>query len=168
MKPYEGSSTESRWESELPPGFPLQRIYKQALAEGRARRERRKKRQRRLVVGVFLLLAAVAMAASVNVRNRDEIDLVTRPGSTIPSQEAQDSPPLGRREVCAQDLTVRRQPSAGGVSGTLYRGETVEVDRYEAGPDGPYTYAHGLAKGRAVSGAGWVVSKFLGPCAPTP
>ena len=54
-----------------------------------------------------------------------------------------------RKTVCAQDLYVREQPM-GRVIGTLYAGQTIDVERYSAGG-----WAYGLAYGH-VDAHGWV------------
>jgi hypothetical protein len=54
-----------------------------------------------------------------------------------------------RKTVCAQDLYVREQPM-GRVIGTLYYGQTFDVERYsESG------WAYGMAYGH-VNAHGWV------------
>lgn len=72
------------------------------------------------------------------------------------------SPPTGQRTVCARDLILRDSPGqAMGGEPELLRGETIEIDRFEEGPEGPYMYAHGTSRGREARGEGWVTEKYL-------
>jgi hypothetical protein len=57
---------------------------------------------------------------------------------------------LTRRTVCAQSLYVRSAP-AGATTGTLFYGNTFDVDRYSPSGDWVYGYAYGH-----VNGWGWV------------
>jgi hypothetical protein len=54
-----------------------------------------------------------------------------------------------RETVCAQNLYVREQP-LGRVIGTLYTGQTIDVERYSASG-----WAYGMAYGH-VDAHGWV------------
>ena len=54
-----------------------------------------------------------------------------------------------RKTVCAQDLYVREQPM-GRVIGTLYYGQSIDVERYSASG-----WAYGMAYGH-VNAHGWV------------
>lgn len=65
---------------------------------------------------------------------------------SVPSASA------SRLTVCAQSLYVRDAP-AGIVRGTLYYGQTMEVDGYSSSG----TYAHGFAYGY-VNKWGWVLN----------
>jgi hypothetical protein len=60
-----------------------------------------------------------------------------------------------RRTVCAQNLYVRAEP-AGIVIGTLYYGQSMEVDRYSSSG----TYAHGFAYGY-VNKWGWSLNGYF-------
>jgi len=79
-------------------------------------------------------------------------------------KDGSGSPPTGRRTVCAKDLYLRDSPGPRrGGEPELERGETIEVDRYVKGPEGPHMYAHGTAQGRDAQGEGWVGEKYLCP-----
>jgi hypothetical protein len=61
---------------------------------------------------------------------------------------------LTRRTVCAQDLYVRDGP-AGIVIGTLFYGETFDVDRYSPSGQWVYGYAWGHANKWGWVQNGW-------------
>jgi len=72
------------------------------------------------------------------------------------------SPASGQRTVCARDLILRDAPGpTRGGDPRLYRGETIEIDRFAEGPEGPHMYAHGTSQGREARGEGWVTEKYL-------
>lgn len=62
---------------------------------------------------------------------------------------APDAVAAERKTVCAQDLYVREQPM-GRVIGTLYYGQSIDVERYSASG-----WAYGMAYGH-VNARGWV------------
>jgi hypothetical protein len=74
----------------------------------------------------------------------------------------ENAPSTGPRTVCARDVIVRHEPAkAVGDEHQLRFGEAFEVERYAQGPNGPYDYAGGVARGRDARGRGWVAAKYL-------
>ncbi len=64
-------------------------------------------------------------------------------------------PNLTRMHVCAENLYVR-ESAAGRAIGTLFNGDTFDVERYS--PSGEWAY--GMAYGH-VNQHGWVMSAYL-------
>jgi hypothetical protein len=89
--------------------------------------------------------------------------LVTGMLTAAPAMAASEShaapavvrPTLTRMHVCAQDLYVR-ESAAGRAIGTLYQGDTFDVERYS--PSGAWAY--GMAYGH-VNQHGWVEASWL-------
>ncbi len=64
-------------------------------------------------------------------------------------------PSVTRMHSCAQTLYVRKQP-LGQTVGTLYYGNTFDVESYDAGG----SWAYGMAYGH-VNQHGWVEASYL-------
>lgn len=91
-----------------------------------------------LAIGATLVTAAPAMAAPVPH-----------------AAPADVRPAVTRMHVCAQNLYVR-ESAAGRAIGTLYEGDTFDVERYS--PSGAWAY--GMAYGH-VNQHGWVEAAWL-------
>jgi hypothetical protein len=59
-----------------------------------------------------------------------------------------------RHTVCAQNLYVREQPE-GRVIGTLYYGQTFDLERYSPSGQWAYGYAYGHVNAHGWVQAGW-------------
>lgn len=98
---------------------------------------------RRRVFALGLAMGAAVLTAGLSAA----------PAMAAPSSAVQAT--VTRMHVCAQDLYVRNAP-AGQVIGTLYQGQTFDVERYS--PSGQWAY--GMAYGH-VNQHGWVEAAYL-------
>lgn len=95
------------------------------------------------------------MTLSTLARRTTAVAATTLALTAVGATAAPGALAVERKTICAQNLYVREQPN-GRAIGTLYYGQTFDLERYS--PSGAYAYGYAFGH---VNAHGWVQSGWF-------